>query len=65
MLSAAHILAMNAKNLLDVIDNVRIKHPHVDVLFTAPSWSDMTAQHHPSHSTAASPTINYKVTSLP
>ena len=50
MLSAAHILAMNAKNLLDVIDNVRIKHPHVDVLFTAPSWSDMTAQHHPSHS---------------
>merc|ERR1712071_306901 len=39
MLSAAHILAMNAKNLLDVIDSVRMKHPNVNVLFNAAkSW---------------------------
>lgn len=37
MLSAAHILAMNAKNLLDVVDHVRIKHPHVNVLFSGRS----------------------------
>ncbi|XP_058790088.1 focal adhesion kinase 1 [Phymastichus coffea] len=30
MLSAAHILAMDAKNLLDVIDSVRIRFPYVD-----------------------------------
>ncbi|XP_078037265.1 protein tyrosine kinase 2 Fak isoform X3 [Augochlora pura] len=30
MLSAAHILAMNAKNLLDVIDSIRIRYPYVD-----------------------------------
>ncbi|EFX62767.1 hypothetical protein DAPPUDRAFT_336456 [Daphnia pulex] len=30
MLSAAHILAMNAKNLLGLVDHIRIKHPHVN-----------------------------------
>nr|XP_031829304.1 focal adhesion kinase 1 isoform X1 [Nomia melanderi] len=30
MLSAAHILAMNAKNLLDVIDSIRIRYPYVN-----------------------------------
>lgn len=30
MLSAAHVLAMDAKNLLDVIDAIRIRHPEVD-----------------------------------
>lgn len=40
MLSAAHILAMNAKNLLDVVDHVRIKHPHVNVLFSANGWTE-------------------------
>ena len=55
MLSAAHILAMNAKNLLDVIDNVRIKHPHVDVLFTATSWADVDRPTVP-------PAVNSKVT---
>ncbi|XP_071744242.1 focal adhesion kinase 1 isoform X4 [Lepeophtheirus salmonis] len=30
MLSASHVLAMDAKNLLDVIDNIRVKYPHVD-----------------------------------
>ena len=44
MLSAAHILAMNAKNLLDVIDSVRMKHPNVNVLFNAAkSWEADTA----------------------
>ncbi|KAI4500693.1 hypothetical protein M0802_004285 [Mischocyttarus mexicanus] len=31
MLSAAHILAMDAKNLLDVIDSIRIRYPYVDI----------------------------------
>ncbi|XP_046437098.1 focal adhesion kinase 1-like isoform X5 [Daphnia pulex] len=39
MLSAAHILAMNAKNLLDVVDHVRIKHPHVNVYFSSSNRS--------------------------
>ncbi|XP_057377626.1 focal adhesion kinase 1-like isoform X2 [Daphnia carinata] len=39
MLSAGHILAMDAKNLLDVVDHVRIKHPHVNVFFSAPNRS--------------------------
>ncbi|XP_069676126.1 focal adhesion kinase 1 isoform X3 [Periplaneta americana] len=30
MLSAAHILAMDAKNLLDVIDSIRMRHPDVN-----------------------------------
>ena len=30
MLSAAHALAMDAKNLLDVVDSVRIKFPEVN-----------------------------------
>ena len=30
MLSSAHILAMDAKNLLDVIDSIRITYPGVD-----------------------------------
>lgn len=31
MLSAAHVLAMDAKNLLDVVDSVRIRYPNVFV----------------------------------
>jgi hypothetical protein len=30
MLSAAHVLAMDSKNLLDVIDSIRIKCPEVE-----------------------------------
>ena len=30
MLSSAHVLAMDAKNLLDVVDSIRIKYPHVN-----------------------------------
>lgn len=33
MLSAAHVLAMDAKNLLDVVDSVRIRYPEVDEIF--------------------------------
>lgn len=43
MLSAAHILAMNAKNLLDVVDHVRIKHPQVNVLFSSPNWPQQSS----------------------
>lgn len=39
MLSAGHILAMDAKNLLDVVDHVRIRHPHVNVFFSGPNRS--------------------------
>lgn len=56
MLSAAHILAMNAKNLLDVIDSIRIKHPRVNVVFGGPNWVEMD----PS---ATLPEANYRVTS--
>lgn len=30
MLSAAHVLAMDSKNLLDVVDTIRIRHPQID-----------------------------------
>jgi len=30
MLSSAHVLAMDAKNLLDVVDAIRIRYPHVN-----------------------------------
>jgi len=30
MLSAAHVLAMDAKNLLDVVDAIRIRYPQVN-----------------------------------
>ncbi|CAG9860435.1 unnamed protein product [Phyllotreta striolata] len=30
MLGAAHVLAMDSKNLLDVVDSIRIKHPHIN-----------------------------------
>lgn len=30
MLSAAHVLAMDAKHLLDVVDGIRMRHPEVE-----------------------------------
>lgn len=30
MLAAAHVLAMDSKNLLDVVDNIRIRYPQID-----------------------------------
>ena len=35
MLSSAHILAMDAKNLLDVIDSIRMNFPNVDMMITS------------------------------
>ncbi len=29
MLSSAHVLAMDAKNLLDVVDSIRVRYPRV------------------------------------
>lgn len=40
MLSAAHVLAMDAKNLLDVVDSVRIRYPD---LFSVESALSMAA----------------------
>ena len=34
MLSSAHVLAMDAKNLLDVLDTIRLNFPGVDRLVT-------------------------------
>lgn len=42
MLSSAHILAMDAKNLLDVIDNIRINYPNVDMMITNNSRSSQS-----------------------
>uniref|UniRef100_A0A1B6D3T2 non-specific protein-tyrosine kinase n=1 Tax=Clastoptera arizonana TaxID=38151 RepID=A0A1B6D3T2_9HEMI len=36
MLSAAHVLAMDAKNLLDVVDSIRIRYPEVDSIICSP-----------------------------
>ncbi|XP_039298028.1 focal adhesion kinase 1 [Nilaparvata lugens] len=36
MLSAAHVLAMDAKNLLDVVDAIRMRHEEVDEIMKLP-----------------------------
>lgn len=43
MLSAAHILAMDAKNLLDVVDSVRIRHPDLFILNHSTSPTSSTS----------------------
>lgn len=40
MLSAAHVLAMDAKNLLDVVDTVRMRHPEVEILIKGRQRND-------------------------
>ncbi|XP_046677236.1 focal adhesion kinase 1 isoform X3 [Homalodisca vitripennis] len=40
MLSAAHVLAMDAKNLLDVVDSIRMRYPDVDALICSPLTAD-------------------------
>ena len=59
MLSAAHILAMDAKHLLDVIDKIRMKFSHVNdqILrghFSASSYSSMSSDSTGGSSSAAS-----------
>ena len=52
MLSSAHILAMDAKNLLDVIDSIRINYPGVDQVIATHSQvrssSDLTGSGSPA-----------------
>ena len=40
MLSSAHMLAMNAKHLLDVIDKIRMNYRHVNMLNLCVSHSN-------------------------
>ena len=54
MLSAAHILAMNAKSLLDVVDHVRIKHPNVNVLFGGIDHAEATGVEEASYQISSS-----------
>ncbi|XP_066999399.2 focal adhesion kinase 1 isoform X2 [Anabrus simplex] len=68
MLSAAHILAMDAKNLLDVIDAIRIRHPDVNELIcqgreSPGSGSACGSLERPSHSTVS--TLDSEPTSVP
>ena len=44
MLSAAHVLAMDAKNLLDVVDSIRIRYPEVDAVICSPPDSQLTEE---------------------
>ena len=44
MLSSAHILAMDAKNLLDVIDSIRINYPGVDQVITTHAQRSASTQ---------------------
>lgn len=50
MLSSGHILAMDAKNLLDVVDSVRMQYPEVEAMI---SHQSETAKEQP-HGVAAS-----------
>lgn len=34
MLGAAHVLAMDSKNLLDVVDAIRVRYPHLNKQLT-------------------------------
>lgn len=44
MLAAAHVLAMDAKNLLDVVDSVRIRHPELflDVIDSSTDFNNLS-----------------------
>lgn len=44
MLSAAHVLAMDAKNLLDVVDSIRIRYPEVDAIICSPPDGQLTEE---------------------
>lgn len=58
MLSAAHVLAMDAKNLLDVVDSVRIRHPDLFV----PDESQLM---NPSFLASAGPSLTSAIPSDP
>ncbi|XP_055599667.1 uncharacterized protein LOC129748903 isoform X2 [Uranotaenia lowii] len=48
MLSAAHVLAMDAKNLLDVVDSIRIRFPNLGGLSKQPSLPTSPIQKQPA-----------------
>lgn len=52
MLSAAHVLAMDSKNLLDVVDAIRIRHPQIDrqIFKSNDSLPESDQTHEPSAS---------------
>lgn len=45
MLSSGHILAMDAKNLLDVVDSVRMQYPEVEALISGKQSEIAKEQH--------------------
>lgn len=47
MLSSGHILAMDAKNLLDVVDSVRMQYPEVEAMINSRS-SEVAQEQSPS-----------------
>jgi len=53
MLSSAHILAMDAKNLLDVVDGIRINYPSVDQMINTHSKLQSPARSRSSVSTSS------------
>lgn len=53
MLGAAHVLAMDAKNLLDVVDSIRIRFPNVDQYICNASGTASASDENPE---AESPT---------
>jgi len=60
MLSAAHVLAMDSKNLLDVIDSIRVRCPEVEVFLAKRG----TRQPGPATSASASVESTRNVPSL-
>lgn len=52
MLGAAHVLAMDSKNLLDVVDAIRIRHPQIDrqIFKSNDSLPESDQTHEPSGS---------------
>jgi len=46
MLSSGHILAMDAKNLLDVVDSVRMQYPEVEAMIRGRQSETAKEQHH-------------------
>lgn len=45
MLSSGHILAMDAKNLLDVVDSVRMQYPEVEAMVSGQQSETSKEQH--------------------
>lgn len=45
MLSSGHILAMDAKNLLDVVDSVRMQYPEVEAIIRSRQTETAKEQH--------------------